>query len=904
MISAGDYHTVALKSDGSLWTWGLNSHGQLGDGTKDTCAGPERIGDDTDWVSVSAGGSQTLALKADGSLWAWGDNYWGQLGMSAWPTVPTRVGTDSDWVAVSAGRYHTVALRSDGSLWAWGRNQFGALGDGAVSDNSSVRRIGADSDWVAASAGSEDSFAIKSDGSLWAWGYNSNGQLGDGTVTPRLSPIRIGSGTDWVAVQAGSFCHTMAMKADGSFWAWGYNIDGQLGDGTVTDRRVPTLIALKSVAPAPTPPPKPVATLDTSLITRLNTSTHLKEMIQSDGNLVVYEDEPDGVQGGFNVAVFDLTTDTEATIAYDARYPHVSGDTIVYSQDDGIHAYDWPTRTDTLLPFSGTPVIDGSTVVYAGDGGIYGFDLSTEQTFTVSGDPDAFAPDVRNGWVVYTVERPWRGLPSYVENPMQGDIMAYRIATGTTYTLCSNPHDQQNPKISANGLVVWTDDRNSTSWQNEAAHRQSDVYGCSVYSRTNFAIATGPGEQNSPSVDGNIVTYCDSKKPGGYLVMGVDMLSGVHFGMVPPSLTGTQMLYWSGLRGGLLAWTKCTWQNDGSDDGIYSTDVYTARPTQIDVAAGSDPYTNAANASHDAFPEGAASAVIASGESWADDLAAASLSGTDTPLLLTKRTSLPKSTADEIRRLGVVSVTIIGGTDAVSTSVRSQILAIIGQKTAMRQGAALISLAAAPSVHRVSGDRYAVSGAIARRVAGRPGWDGTVIIASGRGFADALAAAPLSAARGIPIVLASAKELGRREVALLRGIGMKRALVIGNTKRVPSKVDSQLRAILGKGHVTRFSGKDSYSNAAALASYAVRAYGLSWNGVGIASSASFSNVLIGGLAKGRGGSVLLLSNGKSLSAAARSALKSHRGLIRKVTCVGSTKSVTKAVRGQVRLILH
>ena len=242
-FAAGEYHSLAVMGDGSLWAWGWNGYGQRGDGGGTEQVSPIRIGTDTDWASVAASRYHSLALKSDGSLWAWGDNGYGTLGDGTTTIryTPIRVGTDTDWVAISAGSTHSLGLKSDGSLWAWGGNAYGQLGDGGSANRLVPTRIGTGNDWVAVSAGGYHSLALKSDGSLWAWGYNDNGQLGDGGTTNRLVPTHIGTGTGWVATAGGGY-HSLALKSDGSLWAWGDNASGTLGDGTTTDRRVPTHI--------------------------------------------------------------------------------------------------------------------------------------------------------------------------------------------------------------------------------------------------------------------------------------------------------------------------------------------------------------------------------------------------------------------------------------------------------------------------------------------------------------------------------------------------------------------------------------------------------------------------------------------------------------------------------------
>ena len=241
--SAGSCHTVAIKSDGTLWAWGDNSNGQVGDGTKNNASIPVQIGTDTKWVSVSAGAHHTVAIKSDGTLWAWGDNSNGQVGDGTWTDKysPVQIGTDTKWVSVSAGYDHTVAIKSDGTLWAWGDNGDGQLGNGEESDESSPVQIGTDTKWVSVSAGYDHTVAIKSDGTLWAWGDNGGGQLGNGEESDESSPVQIGTDTKWVSVSAG-YDHTVAIKSDGTLWAWGDNGDGQLGDGTKNNASSPVQI--------------------------------------------------------------------------------------------------------------------------------------------------------------------------------------------------------------------------------------------------------------------------------------------------------------------------------------------------------------------------------------------------------------------------------------------------------------------------------------------------------------------------------------------------------------------------------------------------------------------------------------------------------------------------------------
>jgi len=149
------------------------------------------------------------------------------------------------WASVSAGNRHTLAIRPDGTLWAWGNNSSGQLGDGTTTTRLSPVQIGTATNWasVAIGSGGHHTLAIRTDGTLWAWGENMTNQLGDGTTTDRFSPVGIGAATNWESVVAGTagigIGHTVAIRTDGTLWAWGANSSGQLGDGTVSKTKFP-----------------------------------------------------------------------------------------------------------------------------------------------------------------------------------------------------------------------------------------------------------------------------------------------------------------------------------------------------------------------------------------------------------------------------------------------------------------------------------------------------------------------------------------------------------------------------------------------------------------------------------------------------------------------------------------
>ncbi|HIV03231.1 MAG TPA: S8 family serine peptidase, partial [Candidatus Aphodoplasma excrementigallinarum] len=250
-ISAKKEHWLALRADGTVWSWGRGANGQLGNGaTEDvfTHAVQVKNADGTplvDVIAISAGGSHSMAKKADGTIWAWGKNENGQLGngASADSSVPVQVMGLAGIEQISAGEYHSMALRADGTVWAWGRNQYGQLGDNTRNSSSTPVQVTGENGFgyltgvEEIAAGIGYSMALMSDGTLMAWGHNNSYQLGDGTQQSRNAPVQVldSAGTaalaDVVEFSANGET-TMAKTADGTVWIWGTNRYGEFGDGT------------------------------------------------------------------------------------------------------------------------------------------------------------------------------------------------------------------------------------------------------------------------------------------------------------------------------------------------------------------------------------------------------------------------------------------------------------------------------------------------------------------------------------------------------------------------------------------------------------------------------------------------------------------------------------------------
>jgi alpha-tubulin suppressor-like RCC1 family protein len=298
-VSTGYEHNLALKKDGTVWAWGHNFVYALGQGTVDSDyhKSPLQVPGLNDIVAISASSNFNLALRTDGSVWAWGENDTGQVGdgkdsytpdYGLYEEVPFQVVNIGNITAVDTGWTHSLGLAKDGTLWSWGHNQLGELGQGTadtdqhpvpkqVSDlGDSTARIG---------AGYANSIVIRKDGSVWAWGANLGGQLCDGQMSmqpfpnpvelkpfqgavqvemtsmqslalmpdgtvwacgilegiPNLAPGQV-PGLDNVVYISGGEDHAVALKKDGSLWAWGFNTTGQLGDGTQNNRSTPGLV--------------------------------------------------------------------------------------------------------------------------------------------------------------------------------------------------------------------------------------------------------------------------------------------------------------------------------------------------------------------------------------------------------------------------------------------------------------------------------------------------------------------------------------------------------------------------------------------------------------------------------------------------------------------------------------
>jgi len=248
-VSAGHSHTAAVKSDGTVWAWGDNRLGQLGDGTVTGRGAPVQVSNLGNAIAVSVGKGYTAALKRDGTVWSVGYNAYGQLGNGANESdaFPARAKDLDGVIAISSGWDHTVALKNDGTVWAWGHNEHGKLGDGTHTNRASPVRVKYLDDVIAVSAARSYTIAVTSDGTVWGWGDYPYGELDYAYGSESYTPVPIQGLRNAIAIAAGSN-HAVALQSDGNVWSWGRDWGGGLGATFIKARinllgTVPDLVA-------------------------------------------------------------------------------------------------------------------------------------------------------------------------------------------------------------------------------------------------------------------------------------------------------------------------------------------------------------------------------------------------------------------------------------------------------------------------------------------------------------------------------------------------------------------------------------------------------------------------------------------------------------------------------------
>jgi alpha-tubulin suppressor-like RCC1 family protein len=234
-VAAGGGHALAITTGGILWAWGANDHGQLGDSTETTRSAPVQVvTGQSGFRQVAAGFDHSLALKSDGTVWAWGGDNFGQLGIGFNTTsrpTPVEVPGLTNIIQVAAGLWFSLALRSDGTVWAWGTSD--ALGNGSTVNSFSPVQVGI-AQVTAIAAGEDAAYAIRGSGAgstLWAWGFDGSGDLGDGMQVSHLTPEQVtGITAPGIAQVAAGNQFAVALTTDGQVWGWGTDQFGELAN--------------------------------------------------------------------------------------------------------------------------------------------------------------------------------------------------------------------------------------------------------------------------------------------------------------------------------------------------------------------------------------------------------------------------------------------------------------------------------------------------------------------------------------------------------------------------------------------------------------------------------------------------------------------------------------------------
>jgi len=348
-----------------------------------------------------------------------------------------------------------------------------------------------------------------------------------------------------------------------------------------------------------------------------------------------------------------------------------------------------------------------------------------------------------------------------------------------------------------------------------------------------------------------------------------------------------------------VAWVDEIQQGNSIKDWRY--DVSVAEPTVIGTYSVTDIYQACVDQSREDFPNGADTVVVASGDSWTDDITGASLAGDDSPLLLTPPTGLPPEVGAELTRLAPTRVLVVGGTSSISDALLHQIAQNVATDTVIERvdGSDAVS---------TSIDSLAVANATPlSQMAGRASLmvrSHTAIVLSATSFADAAVAAPVLSADGIPVVFCR-KAFTKSQLERLKTGGVTGFVIVGGTGAVSKHVQQQLAGLVGRRHVTRLAGPDAYSTAARFDDWAVRHRRMTLDGVGIASKARSVDSLAASLLQGHSHSLLLLSDTRRLSKPAATLLKARYRSVRRAMYVGrGARLICRAARRQVRLILH
>ena len=427
LLAGGVDHSLAVRSDGTVWAWGGNSGGQLGLGNTTDALSPTQVPGLSNATQVAAGAGHSLIVRSDGTVAGWGQNGSGQLGdgTTTSRTSPTQVHDVSGAIAVAAGNYHSLALHQDGTVSAWGLGNAGQLGTGTAQSSTVPVAVTGLTDVIAIAAGglpgwAGHSLALKQDGTVWAWGYGKSGQLGQGDNVSQLAPVQV-SGLSGITAVAAAGDNSYALAEDGTVWAWGDNSYGQLGNpGARHTQNTPMR----------------VQGLPNNVETIAAGGTHALA-VTADGEVWTWGNNNtgqlgDGAQCGKTCQVPVHVTDITKGAAIAGGYVHTLAtdtDGNVYGWgsnssgqigDDTTRARTTPVRVAGLDEVTSSPNID-TNYTYNGDG--------LRQSATTSGSTHQFAWDLTGGLPLVLTD----GDASYLYGPGGAPIAQIKTDGTTTY---------------------------------------------------------------------------------------------------------------------------------------------------------------------------------------------------------------------------------------------------------------------------------------------------------------------------------------------------------------------------------------------------------------------------------------------------------------------------------------